>query len=254
MEKIILSKQEAKVRNKYTVLKCSWNDFSEKEKDMIEKEAKDLYMKSNDKQASTGIKRSVGRHYIGSMVGIMAEVACLKFFKSINCKAERPEVITSKDQVDITLDLDGKIYTVEVRSSFVKNGIEFALFSTSKKTLKSYFNVLGTYRQKEYKYTFESKKNLFMCVLYDVKGLDYIEVTSNKEYFEEYLKKDNKPFYIVGGMTGDEIEECKDVRTLSTGEITKSSMVAGEYNVSPIYNIHDIEELVSGNFINKLKK
>lgn len=83
----------------------------------------------------------------------MVEFATTKFFNEFlnnNWNAHSPLVTTTHDQIDISLNYKELNYKVEVRSSFIQNSITFALYMLHNSRTykgKTYFDVLGTYRQ-----------------------------------------------------------------------------------------------------------
>lgn len=240
-------------RKQYTILEFSWSDFSKTEQDTIYKEADILYNKADETGANTGLPRDPEKKYIDSLSGVIAEFATTKFFNEyLNDKwnAKRPIVTTTHNQVDIALTYKDTNFKVEVRSSFVQNGIEFALYSTNREGL-TYFDVLGTYKQTVHKKDFESVKDLFMRVLFDINGEssdrfkeDRKFYINRKHFINKYINKD-EPFYIIGGMSGEAIERENYTKNLSSKDLSEyiSDITEGEYHVSQISKISDIKKL-----------
>lgn len=238
-------------RDKYTILEFRWSDFLEDEKNEIYKETDILYKNSNDTGANTGMNRKSEKKYIDALSGVIAEFATSKFFNDFlndNWSAYRPIVTTTLNQVDISLNYKEIPYKVEVRSSFVRNGIEFALYALNYQG-RTHFDVLGTYKQEVHKSNFESVKDLFMRVLFDIKSEssdnfkdDKSFYTDRKYFISKYIDRD-EPFYIVGGMSGDAIIKQKYTKSLSSKDLSQytSNIQKGEYNVSEISNISDIQ-------------
>lgn len=244
-------------RDKYTILEFNWSDFSEEEKQNIYKEADILYEKADETSANTGKPRDPETKYIDSLSGVMAEFAVTKFFNEIlndNWNARRPIVTTTHNQVDIDLEYKETNYKVEVRSSFVQNGITFALYgvhSSGEYKGKTYFDVLGTYKQKVHKKDFESVKDLFMRVLFDINSESSDKFKKDREFYKnrtyfinKYIDRD-EPFYIIGGMSGDAIMKEKYTKKLSSKDLSGyiSNISEGEYNVAEISKISDVEKL-----------
>lgn len=264
MEELVIKNYQYKYRPKanrkqYTILECKWSDFTESEKSEIYKEAEILYEKAKKTAANTGIARTPEKKYIDSLSGVMAEFATTKFFNeylSSDWKAHRPIVTSTHNQVDIALKHKETNYKVEVRSSFVQNGIVFALYGVNKDGKykdKTYFDVLGTYKQEAYKTNFESVKDLFMRVLFDIKGESSDGFKSDRQFYldrkyfiDKYINKD-EPFYIIGGMSGDAIIKQNYTKTLSPNDLSQytKDIKLGEYNVSEISNISDVERFLS---------
>lgn len=242
-------------RDKYTILEFRWSDFTEDEKKEIYREADILYKNANNTGANTGLARESENKYIDALSGIIAEFATTKFFNEFlnsNWNAHRPIVTTTLNQVDISLKYKEIPYKVEVRSSFVRNGITFALYALNYYK-KTHFDVLGTYRQKVHKSNFESTKDLFMRVLFDIKGESSDNFKEDKKFYNDrkyfinkYINR-NEPFYIIGGMSGDAIIKEDYTKKLSSKDLSQytSNVQEGEYNVSQISNISDIEKFLN---------
>lgn len=235
-------------RESYSVLEFCWSDFLENEKREIFKEANLLYKNSSIISANTGINRTDEKKYIDTLSGIIAEFAVVKFFNEFlnyNYEAIRPLAISSNNQIDILLKYKSQTYKVEVRSSFVKNGLNFALFAIDKKNGKTYFDILGTYKQSIYKKDFESIKDLFMRVFFDINTEDYNKFYNDKKYFiDKYINR-NEPFYIIGGMSGKKIINQNYTKNLCSYEINNYNIIPGIYHVSEISKISDIDKFIN---------
>lgn len=260
MNKKVITKNDYKSkykanRDKYTILEFNWSDFSEDEKSEIYKEANILYKKASAIGANTGLNRIPEKKYIDSLSGVIAEFATTKFFNTFlndNWNAHRPIVTTTHNQVDISLRYKETDYKVEVRSSFVQNGIAFALYGVHTQGEykgKTYFDVLGTYRQERNKQNFESVKDLFIRVLFDIQSESSDNFKNDRDFYKDiqlfinkYIER-NEPFYIIGGVSGEKIIKEKYTKTLSSRDLNQyiSDVQEGEYNVSEICKIHDIE-------------
>ena len=246
-------KSNSQVQRNYTILECKWSDFSEIEKKYILKEAEILCLGANSTGANTGISRSNEKKYIDSLSGTMAEFAVTKFLNmGLGLEAKRPTVTTTHNQVDISFQYNQKTYTVEVRSSFVQNGIDFALYGFNKNTNKTFFDVLGPYKQENHKTDFESVKDLFMRVLFDIKDQSKDGFDKDKDFYtdkEHFIKKyitDDKPFYIIGGLSGNTIMKENYIKQLTPRDLTQypAGITPGEYYVAQISNIADIDQLL----------
>ena len=266
MQTKIITKNEYKakykaLRDRYTILEFRWSDFSESEKKEIYKEADILYQKASKIGANTGLARLPEKKYIDSLCGVMAEFATTKFFNDFlnnNWNAHRPIVTTVHNQVDISLNHKQTNYKVEVRSSFVQNGIAFALYgihSTGKYKDKTYFDVLGTYKQPKNKEDFESVKDLFMRVLFDISSESSDTFKEDKsfykdrKYFKDKYINRNEPFYIIGGMSGKKIMKEEYTKPLSVRDLSQYTSLEdiqeGEYNVAEISKINDVEHFLN---------
>ena len=196
-------------RQNYFIFKCFFSDFSEEEIEIIRKDTKILEEKADYHAANSGEHRTFIIKHLDSFTGIIAEVITQKMFKEhFNIKAERPEVKTTENQIDILLNLFPKQYTVEVRSSMVRNGISFALFNGYKGT--PYFDVIGPYCQSNYKKTFESLKDIYIRVLFDVNSFN----TPDAKY--QGIRDSKLPFYIIGGIQGKTLKQANKTKSMTT--------------------------------------
>ena len=157
-------------------------------------EAKKIESKLNKGQANTSEERSEDIVEIDNLAGVIAEYACFAvlryYFKDA---VEKPSSDKPVNQIDIMFS--GIKKTVEVRSSFVKNGIDFALFNRpNDKDKEQYFDVIGPYSN-GYK-PGEIIKDYYMRVLYEGK----------KEEFKDVIDQKKIRLYITGGVTADMIE------------------------------------------------
>lgn len=143
----------------------------------------------NRGQANTSGQRSITTVEIDNLMGQIAERACetLLKWKFGDQNIIQPPYEGSINQIDIKL-INGK--TIEVRSSCVRNGIDFALFAKNKDNAEQqYFDVIGPYSN-GYK-PGERLKDYYMRVLYCCDKNDYISL----------LKKPILTFYFTGGAT-----------------------------------------------------
>lgn len=140
-------------------------------------------------QANTSEQRTSDIVKIDNLSGIIAEKACEKILRwqygediVIETTSE-----SAVGQIDIKLNT-GR--TIEVRSSCVRNGIEFAVYAKDKHNPgQQYFDVIGPYSNK-YK-PGECLKDYYMRVLY----------WCNKKDFMSLLSKNVLNLYIMGGAT-----------------------------------------------------
>lgn len=117
--------------------------------------------------------------------GILAEQAWLTYLNENFGKIASPTpFLSANGQIDILLNNGKKI---EVRSSFPRNGVKFAVCSQ-----KFNFRIIGTY-QNLYK-PGETSKDLFVSVLFDTQK-------------ENLLEDDMLYFSLIGGATADMLRE-----------------------------------------------
>lgn len=126
--------------------------------------AKAIESNLNRGQANSSENRSEEIVAIDNLSGVIAEYACYDILRYYFKDAvEKPSSSGSVNQIDIMLA--GVKKTVEVRSSCVRNGIDFALFSKpSNNSDEQYFDVIGPYSN-GYK-PGEIIKDYYMRVLY----------------------------------------------------------------------------------------
>ncbi len=141
------------------------------------------------------------------------------------------ETDTSKNQIDIRL-ATGR--TIEVRSSCVRNGIEFAVFMKNKEIDgQQYFDVIGPYTN-GYK-PGESFKDYYMRVLYHC---------DKREFMRTILGRDEIVLYITGGATeammkNPDYYQIKHL-TPAGGEVQRES----DYQVIPLGKSLDFHEFL----------
>lgn len=220
-------------RNNYFIFKCFFSDFSSTEKKIIEMDTINLITNSSFKSANSGSIRELHIKNLDVYTGIIAEVITKKMFNEVfNINAIRPEVKETKNQIDIILNTINKDYTVEVRSSMVRNGIEFALFAG--KHGIPYFDIIGPYCQIGYKKNFESVKDIYMRVLFDTKGFN-----SHNNIYNEILES-KLPFYIIGGVSGKNIQQANKTKTMNNTYVKNP----GIYYYLGIDEIFDCNDLI----------
>lgn len=128
----------------------------------------------NRGQANTSKKRSINTVEIDNLSGLIAENACdtILRWQFGDSNVIKPPSESSMNQIDIQL-ATGK--TIEVRSSCVRNGIEFALFAKDTTNgNQQYFDVIGPYSN-GYK-PIEHLKDYYMRALYWCEKKDYMKL------------------------------------------------------------------------------
>lgn len=227
------------IKRKYGILEFQYSDFDTLTKEIIGSEANILIENANDGAANSGLSRNLETKSDDAFSGIIAEFAVLQFLNTlVPNSANRPIVTTSHNQVDITWQFNEKNYSIEVRSSFVKNGIDFALFATNEKTNMPYFDMLGPYYQTKYKTDYESDKDSYFRVLYP--GI--------KKNIYSKLVKNNESFYIIGELSNKELKQKGYHKKLSPEEaVSSNGNLTGDYFVSPINSVVDCEQFILNN-------
>ena len=157
--------------------------------------AKAIEGKLNRGQANSSENRSEEIVAIDNLSGVIAEYACYDVLRNYFKDAvKKPSSSGSVNQIDIMLA--GVKKTVEVRSSCVRNGIDFALFcKPNNNAEEQYFDVIGPYSN-GYK-PGEIIKDYYMRVLYCCKKEDFLDMINQKEV----------RLYITGGVTGEMIRD-----------------------------------------------
>lgn len=196
--------------------------------------AKKIEDKLNPGQANSSEIRDEDIVEIDNLAGVIAEYVCydvLKFELEGDKTVEKPSSKGSFNQIDISL-AEGK-KTIEVRSSCVKNGIEFALFAKPKgETEEQYFDVIGPYSN-EYK-PGEALKDYYMRVIYCCEKQEFIEKVKEKEL----------QLYITGGATREMMEDpqVRQIKHLKPegGEVK----VESDYYVVPLGKSLDYKSFI----------
>ena len=143
----------------------------------------------------------------------------------------KPKNNTSHNQIDLKL-YNGK--TIEVRSSCVRNGIDFAIFSKNIKTSdEQYFDVIGPYSN-EYKKC-EFFKDYYMRVLYEC----------DKRNFLDLLKKPVVRLFITGGATKKMMNDSQYYQIKHLTPAGGQVKVESDYRVIPLAKSLDINEFFS---------
>lgn len=188
----------------------------------------------NRGQANTSAVRDKVTVESDNCLGIIAELACLEVLNWRYGKEKElfrsSESNTSLNQIDIRL-FNGK--TMEVRSSCVRNGLDFALFAVDRQNPgKQYFDVIGPYSN-GYK-PGELLKDYYMRVLYECRKEDFRKLLADEQ---PYLR-----LYITGGATAEMMqnENIYQIKHLlpSRGQVDRES----DYRVIPLSRSLDIRE------------
>lgn len=200
----------------------------------IQKRAEAIEKKLNAGQANSSEKRDPLTVKIDNLSGVIAEYACDTILRRYvgNNKVEKPSSESSKNQIDIVLAEGRK--TIEVRSSCVKNGIDFALFATpNAEGGGQYFDVIGPYSN-GYK-PGETEKDFYMRVLYCCEKKDFLKL----------LDKPTLRLYITGGATKEMMNDSDiyQIKHLipAGGEVE----IESDYRVIPLGKSLDIDDFMA---------
>lgn len=251
MKEIVLTKESfngyTTISRQYIICEINYSYFTDNEKKEILDDANNIIKNAHAGTANSNINRNPKTKENDAFAGILAEFAIMKFLNTlIPNSACRPPVTSTKNQIDIFWKYQNTTYSLEVRSSFVKNGIPFALYAIDRSNKEPYFDILGPYYQ-EYKTTYDSQKDVYARVLF----------TGNKYNVKERFLKNDENFYIIGFMEGEKLINLNKHKNLK-GNTTFSKLGSkfGDYRVAPIDKITDVNSFItniSKNSLNPFK-
>lgn len=181
-------------------------------------------------QANSSEKRTLSIVEIDNLSGLIAEYACQEILNWRYGKEKiiKPESSTSHNQVDIKL-YNGK--TIEVRSSCVRNGVDFAIFSKNRNVEgEQYFDVIGPYSNGYKK--IELFKDYYMRVLYEC----------DKRNFLDLLEKPIVRLFITGGATKKMMSDSNYYQIKHLTPAGGQVKVESDYRVIPLAKSLDINE------------
>jgi len=198
--------------------------------DNIIKKGKALALKVNSASASaSNFKRKQVRININAIAGLLAEDLWLDFLNSQNIPASSTPFSSASNQIDIVLPNTGK--TIEVRSSFPRNGVEFALCHAVYQ-----FDVIGPYSN-DYKPS-EIQKDFYVRVLFPF---------STNDFFSK-LKSDSFEVYLTGGatwsmMSNNNIALVKSF--IAEDELNADIITASKFRVVPFSQALDSFNIIN---------
>ena len=192
--------------------------------------AEQIVPKLNAGQANSSEKREMSIVEIDNLSGIIAEAACQEVLEWRYGKGSviKPRNDTSYNQIDLELYNEK---TIEVRSSCVRNGIDFALFARNKENPdEQYFDVIGPYSN-GYKKG-EDYKDYYMRVLYVCDKKNFMDL------FEEPMLR----LYITGGATESMMVDSDYYQLKHLTPAGGQVKVESDYQVIPLAKSLDIKE------------
>lgn len=219
-------------RKKFRCLEINIPTKSEWMHDIIEK-AKRIEGKLNTGQANSSENRDSETVKIDNISGLIAEYTCAEILRRYLGKENvvKPSSEISRNQIDIALNNGKK--TIEVRSSCVKNGIDFALFASSKpKTGEQYFDVIGPYSN-GYKFG-ECEKDYYMRVFY----------CCDKKIFTTLLEQPMLKLYITGGATKEMMNNADVYQIKHMIPAGREVDIESDYRVVPLGKSLDIVDFI----------
>lgn len=180
--------------------------------DSVLENAKRLAEQVNPGAANdAGKRRDYERILNNCLAGLLSEQLWKAFLNRTKPTVSETDFDSAKTQIDLRVEANGK--KIEVRSSFPRNGIEFALCSSTHE-----FDVIGMYTN-GYKPD-EVQKDFYVRALYHLKKIGEQTVPSGKtvavvEKLLDKAKQDGFEAWLTGGatwgmMTDDEVAINKD--------------------------------------------
>lgn len=238
-EKMVFTNRNSKVPKNLKIERDIFNiirvTFEEKDRDIIAKliqQANILASDCNSGAANTSLPRTPDKKFKNAFSGVIAEEVCINFLNKVKPGiANYTNYEGAINQIDIILN-DGK--TIEVRSSCIRNGVDFGLFCKNKNNLnEQYLDILGPYSN-GYKPN-EIGKDYYIRVIYHCRIED----------FTTHFNSNNFAAYIVGGATwemmGNEgLFQVKHLIPEGSEAVRKSS-----YRVIPIGKALDAYEIIN---------
>lgn len=197
--------------NPFRAIKYSFDYQSNQEDKLILdnfiKQGNVLAQKVNPGAANHGTtRRQAHKIRQNCIAGLLAEYLWKDFLNRKKITVEETEMQSASTQIDLRIIANGK--KIEVRSSFPRNGVDFAICHPSKE-----FDILGFYSN-DYK-PGEIEKHYYLRTLFHLKVEKYWQKDANTripliEKLEEKMKKDGFYVYLTGGadwemMTNDAI-------------------------------------------------
>ncbi|MGK0365663.1 MAG: hypothetical protein ACI85O_002729 [Saprospiraceae bacterium] len=155
-----------------------------------------LALKVNPGAANDGRnKRAAAKIRQNCIAGLLAEYLWKDFLNRKKVTVEETEMEEASTQIDLRVIANGK--KIEVRSSFPRNGIDFAICHSTKE-----FDILGFYSN-DYK-PGEIQKDYYLRTLFHLAVERYWEKDSTTripiiEKLEEKMKRDGFEVFLTGG-------------------------------------------------------
>lgn len=198
----------------------------------VRQEATLINNRLNSHSASAGVVRSDETVTADNLIGLIAEFACYKILKKElgDKSVVKPTSRNSHNQIDIQL-LFGE--TIEVRSSCIRKGLEFALFSVNRSNGQQYIDVIGPYYNTAYK-AYENIKDFYMRVIY---------VGDTASVFSNIINGGNVLLFITGGATKQMLEEI-GYRKFMTSPADSRAREKGYYTVVQMSDSFDYPDFI----------
>ncbi len=181
------------------------------------------------------LQRTTGRVHANCMAGILAEFGWKHFLNELGRVARVAETPFGEaaHQIDLLIPATGK--TIEVRASFPRNGIPFALCHPHK-----CFDVIGPYSN-HYK-PGEPQKDFYVRTLFHLSA----DGGSGRP-FEEVVRQPGFTIWLTGGATWEMMTDaaCSREKTfIPEGEINPERLAGqSDYRVVPFHRALDTVEI-----------
>ena len=197
----------------------------------IVKSGADLARKVNPGAANNSrLNRTENRLRNNATAGVLAEFAWMNFLNTVALK----NIVTGTDMENAATQIDLKVIennkTIEVRSSFPRNGIEFAICHE-----KYQFDILGAYANSIK--PGEIQKDFYLRTLYHVpKDADFFDL----------LHRDGFAVHLTGGatwemMSDDNFSKSKTLKPEDSLTVTEAE---SDYRVVPFESALDSFEML----------
>lgn len=195
------------------------------------KQSADKFLpKLNKGGANSSENRNNATVEVDNLSGVLAEIVCEKIMHyRYGDIIKRTEANTSKNQIDIDV-ANGK--TIEVRSSCIRNGIEFALFAKDKnKPDYQYVDILGPYSN-GYKPD-EKQKDYYMRVIFPFDINMFMPKWNSNQPIE---------LYVTGGANRKMMFDCNLSQTKHLKPENANGGEETDYRTIPIGKSLDIKQ------------
>lgn len=198
----------------------------------VRQKATSINNRLNSRSASAGVVRSDETVTADNLIGLIAEYVCYEIIKNElgDENVIKPASRNSHNQIDIQL-LSGE--TIEVRSSCIRNGLEFALFSVNRSSKQQYIDVIGPYYNNAYKAN-ENIKDFYMRVIY---------VGDTASVFSNIINGGDVVLYITGGATKQMLKEIGFTKYMTSPADSRATK-KGNYLVVQMSDSFDYPDFI----------
>ncbi len=202
----------------YTIVKCTFDNTHHKAKEFVQK-AIDLAQRVNPHKANDSLNtRTPNRLLLDCFAGVLSENGWYYYIqRNFGDIVSFTEFKEGDNQIDLLLDNNK---TIEVRSSFPRNGISFAICN-ERYNFKNICKYDNLYKESE------KDKDFFACVLFQTAK-------------EHIFKAKEVVFYLIGGSTRTMMNDqslYKEMDLVAEGDVAS---IKTRYRVIPIYKALDI--------------